>query len=498
MSIDSQDLQVASHSDRSVSTGRVLICSDDVQVWRELSDGVTGCGFEVRVTGSLDSASTMLSDESYDVCLIDAETTLRPKLAPGSATLQFPLNDLQLRLGRENRDTQLILLSQQSNPLLAASSGFGDPNSLSNCSILERPFSKATLNSLLTATLERSRLLSANRRLQSQLGNQMLRDVLGRGPSIADLCAETHLAAVTGRNVLIRGEQGTGTNLVAQAIHDGSPRSTGPFVKLNCRILSATSLERELFALTAQAAVSATGPQSGCFEAAACGTLFLDEVDAITLPLQKRLLKNLQHNGDHRSTLHSPLNSTVHLVAATHADLPQLVQDGRFRGDLYECISQVSIQTRPLRQRPEDIGYLADRFISERVARTGLQPRQLATDALRLLEQQHWPGNVRELQAVIDRALSLDDGRELTAAMIRPWLTATNAQQNPPDVGLTLKQMEQQLIETTFIRCGGNRERTAQSLQIGLRTLSGKLREYGYPPRGGPGSKQHAVCEKAA
>jgi DNA-binding NtrC family response regulator len=180
--------------------------------------------------------------------------------------------------------------------------------------------------------------------------------------------------------------------------------------------------------------------------------------------------------------------------------LAPLVAKGHFRQDLQRFLSQTAIQTPPLRVHPEDLSQLAEHFLYRLSVREGRPVRRLPLDALQLFRDNPWPGNVRQLENLIDRACALDSGSRLTAEMIRPWLLAPESVLGGFSAGLSLKDLERKLIESTFARLGGNRERTAAELQIGIRTLSGKLREYGYPPRGGPGSnlKRLEIQQRAA
>tara|TARA_B100001939_G_scaffold203444_1_gene174894 strand:- start:335 stop:1039 length:705 start_codon:yes stop_codon:yes gene_type:complete len=230
------------------------------------------------------------------------------------------------------------------------------------------------------------------------------------------------------------------------------------------------------------------------------GSILLDNVETVALPFQKRLALLLEKRATSilNGTTESP---NIRFIAATHCDLNRLAMEGRFRDDLLQHLSGITLQSPPLRVRQNDIPLLVEHFIGEISLKEGRPPRSVATEALQLLENHPWPGNVRELQNVIERACTIEVGGAIGAESIRPWLQNDSAEEgNVEGVGMTLREMERKLIESTFARCNGNRERTAQILKIGLRTLSGKLREYGYPPRGRPGSnlKIHTAERKAA
>ena len=218
------------------------------------------------------------------------------------------------------------------------------------------------------------------------------------------------------------------------------------------------------------------------------GSILLDNVETVALPFQKKLSQLLEQRA--AATLNGTNESPdIRFIAATHSDLNRLAMEGRFRDDLLQHLSGITLQSPPLRVRHNDIPLLVEHFISEISLKEGRPPREVSREALQLLEAHSWPGNVRELQNIIERACTIEVGGSITADCIRPWLQNDATDESSVEcVGMTLREMERKLIESTFARCNGNRERTAQILKIGLRTLSGKLREYGYPPRGGPGS----------
>jgi DNA-binding NtrC family response regulator len=218
------------------------------------------------------------------------------------------------------------------------------------------------------------------------------------------------------------------------------------------------------------------------------GSILLDNVDTVALPFQRRLAQLLEQRAT--SVLHGSSDGpNIRFIAATHGDLNRLAMEGRFRDDLLQHLSGITLQSPPLRVRQNDIPLLVEHFISQISLKEGRPPRQVSAEGMRLLESHPWPGNVRELQNVIERACTVDVTELISSQDLSPWLQNISPEEEGVEgVGMTLREMERKLIESTFARCNGNRERTAQILKIGLRTLSGKLREYGYPPRGGPGS----------
>jgi DNA-binding NtrC family response regulator len=313
--------------------------------------------------------------------------------------------------------------------------------------------------------------------------------MVGHSQAMQALRQQTQQVAEQLGCVLLKGEQGTGIDLVAQAIHDSSRRAHRPFVKVDCSVLSAETLEEELFGQMEQEQGGINRHKPGRLEQADGGTLLIDQVQYIALPVQKRLVNLLREQRFEHPETHERVRFDVRFVFGSHVDLTSLVDRGLFRRDLHEEICQVTIDLPTLRSRKEDIGSLTEHFLRRVAGREGKPPRSIMIEALHVLQNYEWPGNVRELENMIERACALDWGSKLTAAMIEPWMSK-ECQNDDADAlpGMTLAEMERKLIEATFNRFAGNREKTAKALQIGIRTLSGKLREYGYPPRGGPGS----------
>lgn len=288
--------------------------------------------------------------------------------------------------------------------------------------------------------------------------------------------------------LLITGEPGTGTAHVARLVHAAGPRAFRPFLKLDCRVLHGDVLERELFGSESDA-----GPE-GWLHDSRGGSLFLDHIDEMPLPVQKRLAAAIEHR---HAMSHGTADLRARILTASHVDLEERARTGAFSSELLRTLSPKVIVVPPLRRRLVDLSLLVEHFVTETAIREGRLPWRIAADTIPVLEGYAWPGNVRELRNVIARACAVEPGPRLTAEGLKPWIAAEESE-GEAATGFSLREMERHLIETTFARYGGNRERTAQALQIGLRTLSGKLREYGYPPRGGPGSKRVAEIARAA
>jgi len=303
-------------------------------------------------------------------------------------------------------------------------------------------------------------------------------------------------AAPTDETVLITGESGTGKELVARCLHAASHRNGRVLVGLNCPALSPQLMESELFGHERGAFTSADAPRVGRFELAEGGTILLDEITEIDLPLQAKLLRVLQERTYERVGASDSRRADVRVVATTNRELRAEVAAGRFRQDLYFRIAVVPIVVPPLRERLDDVPLFVHHFADAAASRLGRQPCELSHDALDLLCNYHWPGNVRELENLVTRASVLAAGRKIASDDLRLWLidptgscsqaTTGSSSAEPADaitVGMRLDDMERRLIEATLEHFGGHRARAAQALGIGIRTLTNKLRQYGYAPR---------------
>jgi DNA-binding NtrC family response regulator len=438
----------------------ILIVTSDAGLSSRLAGDVQALGLPCRVVSTVDAAVQSLQQCLSEVCLIGL-------LPPGNTSGQLA--------GQIN---------QRGWPTQCATIGQIDAPGQQWLEVLPLDASREYLGLMLAALSQQCRILAENRRLRKQLANRNLRDLVGQSSAMQTLRQQIQQAAEQSGGVLLRGEPGTGADVVAQAIHDASRRAHRPFIKLDCSVLSADSMEQELVG-----AATPAGVTTGRLAAADGGTLMFDQVQCLALPIQRKLLTMLREQRFEHPVTGERIRFDVRIIFSTPSDLSELAERGLFRPELLAEGCQTLIHLPSLRSRVDDIGLLAEHFLRKIAAREGRPVRSITVEALHLLQQHDWPGNVRELENVLERACSLDWGTRLTAGMLQPWLAQTEAD-NDCEVpgGLTLSEMERKLIEATFVRFNGNREKTAKALQIGIRTLSGKLREYGYPPRGGPGS----------
>jgi two-component system, NtrC family, response regulator AtoC len=333
---------------------------------------------------------------------------------------------------------------------------------------------------------ERERLRRANERLRQEMSRRAP-SLVAEGPKMKEVLRVVQKVAPAPTTVLIEGESGTGKELVARALHELSPRAEQPFVAINCGSIPEPLIESELFGHAKGAFTDARTAKRGLFEEADRGTLLLDEVGELPLPVQPALLRVLQEGevrrvGDSRST-----RVDVRVLAATNRDLAAQVQAGRFRQDLYYRLNVVQIRLPPLRERQDEIAALAERLLARHAQRIGVAPRRLSPRALELLQRYRWPGNVRELENALERAMVLSEDEEIAAdALPEPLQREADPQPipshlDPDDLSVKRAQrvLEADLIRRALERTQGNRTRAAELLELSPRALLYKIREYG-------------------
>ncbi len=330
--------------------------------------------------------------------------------------------------------------------------------------------------------MQRQSSLSAeNRSLREQLHVES--ELIGESAAMKEIEQQIARVAPTNATCLIRGESGSGKELVARAIHYSSPRKDGPIVCLNCAALTETLLESELFGHEKGSFTGATEKKIGKFEAANHGTIFLDEIGEMNVGTQAKLLRILEGHPFERVGGSVPIRVDVRVVAATNQPLEQAIQEGRFRRDLFFRLQVVEMRVPPLRERKSDVPILADHFLRRFVRETGRRIRGFAPAALRKMEDYNWPGNVRELRNVVERAVALGSGPLLDVNDI--WLSSLEIGGAAAPSGeaayrpLSLEDVEKDHIFKTLTYTDWNKSQAAVILNIERSTLDRKIKAYG-------------------
>jgi DNA-binding NtrC family response regulator len=319
-------------------------------------------------------------------------------------------------------------------------------------------------------------------RLHAQLNERYgYENIIGKSPIMRAVFEKVRLVADTKSTVLIAGESGTGKELIARALHHNSSRRQKPFVPVNCAAIPDTLIESELFGHERGAFTGATERRTGLFQAANGGTLFIDEIGEMKVGLQSKLLRAIETRRIMAVGSSREIEVDVRLVAATNRDLQEEVKKGAFREDLYYRLKVVEIQLPPLRERPEDIPLLARFFIDE-IARENQRPtRDIAPEALDLLLAYNWPGNVRELRNTLEGIIVLSTRERIEVSDLPEHLRQGASAQAVIRHGMTMADIEREAIRRALEQTGGRRTEAAKLLDLSVRTLQRKIKEYQLP-----------------
>jgi Nif-specific regulatory protein len=354
-----------------------------------------------------------------------------------------------------------------------------DPHKSFSNDDLEFTIAVARHLAIVMSQMQRQDSLSAeNRSLREQLHVES--ELIGTSPAIQNIHEQIGRVAPTNATVLIRGESGSGKELVARAIHFSSKRNEGPFICLNCAAITETLLESELFGHERGAFTGATEKKIGKFEASDHGTIFLDEIGEMAYNTQAKLLRVLEGHPFERVGGSTPIRVDARVVAATNQPLEQTIKEGKFRRDLFYRLQVVEIQVPTLRERRSDVPMLAEHFLKRFTRETGRKIRGFTTAAMQKMEQYDWPGNVRELRNVIERAVALGRGPQLDTSdiLLSTWELPA-AQASDVFDPLSLEELEKKHILRTLEHTDWNKSQAATILQIERSTLDRKIKSYG-------------------
>jgi two-component system response regulator HydG len=449
----------------------VLVIDNDKDHAQAVAESLTRVGYRCTVATSGPEGAKLLDDRAFDIIITDLMMT-------GVDGLEI------LRRAKENLpDVEVILITGHASISSAvAAMQQGAFHYLEKSGIAEL---RAVTNSAAEKVRLKRANLELNRRLDEKFGFE---GVVGASPQMNDVIERLKRIAPTDATVLIQGETGTGKELVAQALHQNSPRKTKNFVALNCAALSENILESELFGHVRGAFTDASADRVGKFEFANGGTLFLDEVGDMPLPTQIKLLRVLENGEITRVGSNEPIKVNVRIVSATNRNLEDAIEAGTFRSDLYHRLKVVTIRLPQLTERTQDIPLLVDHFIKQFAKRHNKQLRGMSPAARRKFVSYSWPGNVRELRNFVesmvvvdyDGLLDIDDLPSELSDASDAAETPINTQQGLASlVGKPLEELERLFILETLTAAGGNREEAAKMLGIGERTLYRKIKDYG-------------------
>jgi DNA-binding NtrC family response regulator len=454
------------------SSKHVLLVEDETNLRVAVGDYLSSQGFLVDQAATGDQAIQRLDDFAFDLVITD----MRLPDQPGTAVL-----DAAIARYPEIAVIVVTGYGTVKDAVAAIKRGAAD--------FLTKPFQLEELQLVLNAALEQRRLRSENEYLRSQLQDRYrFEGIIGRSRPMRELFELLQTVASTSSTILLTGETGTGKELVARAIHHNSPRRNQRFVALNCSAIPETLLEAEIFGHVRGAFTGAVVNRPGRLEQAHRGTLFLDEVGTMSAALQAKLLRVLQEREFERVGESRPIKVDVRVIAATNANLEQMVRDGMFREDLFYRLNVIPIQLAPLHDRRDDIPLLVQHFLDRLGAdmdppRTGVTFSQ---PAMRRLMSYSWPGNIRELENAVERALAMTPGRSqieisvLPAPIQQAEAAAGDADVALPENGMDLEEyvsrLELALIRQALSRTAGNKRRAADLLGLKRTTFLEKLK----------------------
>jgi two-component system response regulator HydG len=446
---------------------KVLIVDDDASHRRMLEAVLEAEGYILHQAADGEEAIAAVEDQFYDVILMD----VRMGKVGGIEALQ--------RIKELSPGIPIIIMTAYasvSTAVEALKSGAYD--------YLTKPLEIDELKILVAKALLHRELEKENLYLKERLGDRFdFANIIGRSPAMTELFETLALVAPSEATVLIVGESGTGKEIVANAIHQNSPRSERPFIKVNCAALPETLLESELFGHERGAFTGASAKKQGRFHLAHTGSIFLDEIGEMAPATQAKILRVLQERE------FEPLGSTrtvkvdTRVIVATNKDLEEEIQKGHFREDLYYRLNVVRVEVPPLRRRREDIPLLADFFLKQYAEKNRRLIKGFTPRAMDLLMRHAWPGNVRELENVVERAVIMTRGDMISPDDLPDTIRELDKEAEKVGVDLTpgksLKEVEREMILRTLEETGGNRTHAADILGISRRTLQLKLKEYG-------------------
>ncbi len=443
----------------------ILVVEDEDKLRRVIELQLRGAGYDVLQAASAEDA-LRICDQAQLVL-----TDLRLPAMDGLALLDT--------LRRQNSNTPVILMTAfgtVENAVTAMKSGAAD--------FLIKPFSLDHLTTVIAKALEVRALRDENLQLKEALDHKYAFDnIIGRSGNMQEIFHTVVRVAPTRATVLLCGESGVGKDLIARAIHHHSPRRDRPFVKINCSALPENLMESELFGYEKGAFTGANTTKLGKFEQADTGTVFLDEIGDVPPGIQVKLLRILQEREFERLGSNKTRHIDVRVLAATNVDLRAALEEGRFREDLYYRLNVLPINIPPLRERKEDIPFLARHFVVKLGPELGSAATGISDAAIEKLMSYHWPGNVREVENVIERSLVLSAGETLRPEDIRLDMAPMSSRSAVassflPD-GVTLDEYEQSIIREALKRASGNKSQAARLLGLTRNAFRYRLSQMG-------------------
>ena len=461
-------MSMVTHSSRSpLSQRKILVLDDELALRKSLQQRFEEEGAEVRTADTVNAARKQLGEEEFDLVILDHRL-------PDGTGLAF-LED-QKRNGATAAFVMMTAYSSTEDAIRAMKAGAAD--------YLLKPFDLDEVVIVAERVLENVAMRGELKRLRArERGDSGVENIVGASAAMEELRSLVRRIATSGaRTILITGPSGSGKDVAARAIHYASPEADRPFLNITCTALPEALLESELFGHEKGSFTDAKATKRGLFEEANGGTIFLDEIGDMPPPLQAKLLRFLESKSFRRVGGLKEIQVDVRVIAATHRRLPELVEKGLFRGDLYYRLNVIPIEIPPLAQRPEDVVPLLDHFVQHYARELKKEMQGFDAAAREVLERHSWPGNVRELRNCVERAVLLATAPVLTVSDLPPDvrrlaaplpLAGAGAAAGPgsagivlPERGVVLDELLKSLLDQALVRCNGNKSRAAELLGI--------------------------------
>jgi len=443
---------------------KILIVDDDSSIRNVMKTVLSDLGYEVETTFDGTSALNLVAGKFFDVVITD---------------LVMPdINGIDLiqKIKKQHPNSGYIVISAYGTIEKAV-----EAMKFGAFDFVTKPFSIAQIQSKLEKYFEYAGLKAENIQLKRELSRELTsRQIIGKSSSIEMILNQVEMVAKSNAPVLIQGESGTGKELIAHAIHRTSTRSDLPFIKVNCAAIPETLFESTVFGHEKGSFTNAIKTTKGLFEEANQGTILLDEISEMPFPIQSKLLRVLQEGTITRIGSVKEIPVDVRVIATTNQNILKMIEQNKFRSDLYYRLNVFPIKVPPLRSRIEDIPILINYFIEKFKAKYNYKLKYIDPSTIDALMQRNWPGNVRQLENMLERAILYSgnqDTLELDYFSREAELPAPDSEEREGYIS-TLFEMEKRMIFNTLKRTKGNRSQAAKYLGISVRTLRNKLHLY--------------------
>ena len=467
---------------RKVAQRTILVADDDASIRSLLKQLLSDEGYSVVEATTGTEVVEKVKDTNPDLVIMDVRM---PELDGIEALSKLKVSSPK---------TSVLIMTafgSSNNAIRAMELGAFD--------YITKPFELDKISHTVKRVIEYRDLTSEVQVLRDEISSLVQTErIVGNSPAMQEVYKTVGKVAKADATVLITGESGTGKELVAEALHYNSNRRSGPIVKVSCAALPETLLEAELFGHEKGSFTGAMTQRRGRFEMADKGTIFLDEIGEMSLPMQTKLLRVLQERKIERVGSSLPIKVDIRIICATNKDLQRQVEQQKFRDDLFYRLNVINIHMPPLRDRKEDIPALVEHFLAKHRYSATAQPAAISEEALKRLMEYDWPGNVRELENVVERAVVLSRGQIITSREL-PFgdhEADGHEEEGGDEVSVeksffkkSVAQFEKDLIMKALRDATGNRSKAAEMLGIYRRLLYAKIKEYGlegYPPKGRP------------